>query len=232
MKKIIIAIFMFILPLTAAKAIEGVNIGISVMGGVFEANGAKEMFKGAHAGGASPGDVTKSTATDGDTAKGDFVLGSLFIEKTIGDKFAIGFDYVPMSAESETTEKTKTDITTSTTATSRTNTVQVDFEDLMTVYATLALSESVYAKLGYSEVEAITNENLTTGGSYGNATLDGFVVGLGYNRDLDSGTFIRVEANYMDFDGATLTNTDDSTKSVSADGFDGYGARISIGKSF
>ena len=227
MKKIIIAIFTFILPLTAAKAIEGVNIGISVMGGVFEANGAKEMFKGAHAGVGSPGDVTKNTATDGDTAKGDFVLGSLFIEKTIGDKFAIGFDYVPMSAETETTENIQTD-----SGSSKTNTVQVDFEDLMTIYGTLAFTDNVYAKIGYSEVDAVTNEKLATGGSYGNATLEGYVIGLGYNRDLDSGAFVRVEANYMDFDGVTLTNTADSTKSVSADGFDGYGARISVGKSF
>ena len=224
MKKIIIAIFIFILPLTAAKAIEGVNIGISVMGGVFEANGAKEMFKGAHAGVGSPGDVTKSTATDGDTAKGEFVLGSLFIEKTIGDKFAIGFDYVPMSAETETTENTV--------ANTSSNTVQVDFEDLMTIYGTLSFTDNVYAKIGYSEVDAVTNEKLATGGSYGNATLEGYVIGLGYNRDLDSGAFVRVEANYMDFDGVTLTNTADSTKSVSADGFDGYGARISVGKSF
>ena len=32
-------------------------------------------------------------------------------------------------------------------------------------------------------------------------------VGLGYNRDLDTGAFVRVEATYMEFDGATLTNT-------------------------
>ena len=227
MKRIIIAIFMFILPFTAAKAIEGVNIGISVMGGVFEADGAKEMFKGAHAGVGSPGDVTKNTATDGDEAKGDFVLGSLFIEKTIGDKFAIGFDYVPMSAETETTENIQTD-----SGSSKTNTVQVDFEDLMTIYGTLSFTDNVYAKIGYSEVDAVTNEKLATGGSYGNATLEGYIIGLGYNRDLDSGAFVRVEANYMDFDGVTLTNTADSTKSVSADGFDGYGARISVGKSF
>jgi len=227
MKKIIIAISMFILPLTAAKAIEGVNIGISVMGGVFEANGAKEMFKGAHAGVGSPGDLTQSTAGS-DEAKGDFVLGSLFIEKTIGDKFAIGFDYVPMSAETETTENIQVD----TGATSYTNRVQVDFEDLMTIYGTLAFTDNVYAKIGYSEVDAVTNEKLATGGSYGNATLEGYVIGLGYNRDLDSGAFVRVEANYMDFDGVTLVNQTDSTKSVSADGFDGYGARISVGKSF
>ena len=231
MKKIIIAIFMFILPLTAAKAIEGVNIGVSVMGGVFEAKGAKEMFKGAHSGVGSPGDLTQSTSGS-DEAKGDFVLGSLFIEKTIGDKFAIGFDYVPMSAETETTENIQTDKTTTDTSTSRTNTVQVDFEDLMTIYGTLSFTDNVYAKIGYSEVDAVTNEKLATGGSYGNATLEGYVIGLGYNRDLDSGAFVRVEANYMDFDGVTLTNTADSTKSVSADGFDGYGARISVGKSF
>jgi len=225
MKKIIIAIFMFILPLTAAKAIEGVNIGISVMGGVFEADGAKEMFKGAHSSGASPGDITKNST--GDEAKGDFYLGSIFVEKTLGDKFAIGFDYVPMSAETETTENIQTGI-----AGTKTNTVQVDFEDLMTIYGTLAFTDNVYGKIGYSEVDAVTNEKLGTGGSYGNATLEGYVIGLGYNRDLNNGSFVRVEANYMDFDGATLTNTADSTKSVSADGFDGYGARISVGKSF
>ena len=29
-------------------------------------------------------------------------------------------------------------------------------------------------------------------------SLDGFVLGLGYNRDLDNGAFVRVEASYMD----------------------------------
>ena len=227
MKKIIIAIFMFILPLTAAKAIEGVNVGISLMGGVFEADGAKEMFKGAHVGGASPGDVTKNTSTDGDEAKGEFVLGSVFIEKTIGDKFALGFDYVPMSAESETTENIQSDG-----GSNKTNTVQVDFENLMTLYGTISLTENIYAKAGYSEVDVVTNESLATGGAYGDTTLEGYTIGLGYNANLNNGTFVRVEANYLDFDGATLTNTADSTKSVSADGFDGYGARISVGKSF
>ena len=78
----------------------------------------------------------------------------------------------------------------------------------------------------------MTNESLATGGAYGDTTLEGYTIGLGYNANLNNGTFVRVEANYLDFDGATLTNTADSTKSVSADGFDGYGARISVGKSF
>jgi len=225
MKKIFIGIIMFILPLTAAKAIEGVNIGLSLMGGAFEAKGAKEQFKGGHAG--AEGSSTTVTNTANDNAEGSFALASIFIEKEIGDRFAIGFDYVPHSADTETAENVQIED-----GSNKTNTVQVDFEDLMTLYATLSLTDNFYAKVGYSEVEAITNENLGTGGSYGNATLEGYIVGLGYNRDISEGTFLRVEANYMDFDGTTLTNSNDSTKSVSADGFDGYGARISVGKSF
>ena len=227
MKKILITFFMFILPLTAAKAIEGVNVGISVMGGVFEADGAKEKFTGNHSSNRATTDVTKTTSSEGDVAEGEFILGSVFIEKTLGDRFALGVDYVPMTAESESTENIQSDG-----GSNKTNTVQVDFENLMTLYGTVSLTENVYVKAGYSEVDVVTNENLGTGGAYGDTSLEGYVLGIGYNANLDSGTFIRLEANYMDFDGATLTNTADSTKSVSADGFDGYGARISVGKSF
>ena len=46
------------------------------------------------------------------------------------------------------------------------------------------------------------------------------------------GMFVRGEAMYMEIDGTTLTNQNDSTKSVSADAIEGYGATISVGKSF
>jgi hypothetical protein len=82
------------------------------------------------------------------------------------------------------------------------------------------------------QVEAITKENLATGGAYGDTTLEGFTIGLGYNMEMGDGMFVRAEASYMDIDGATLTNANDSTKSVSADGIEGYGAAVSIGKSF
>ena len=90
----------------------------------------------------------------------------------------------------------------------------------------------MYAKVGHVSVDVITNESLATGGSYGDTDLDGYTLALGYNRDLDTGAFLRFEASYMDLDGATLTNTADSTKSVTADGITGYGARLSVGRSF
>ena len=212
MKKIIITIFMFILPLTAAKAIEGVNIGVSLTGGVFETS-AKEK------------EGTETSAAK--DAEALYAIGSIFVEKTLGDKFAIGFDYVPHALETETTEHIQNDG-----GSNVTNKVQVDFEDMMTLYGTLALNDNIYFKAGYTEVDMVTNENLGTGSTYGNKTLDGIILGLGYNRDLDSGVFVRAEGNWMKFDGVTLTSTNNSDNSVTADDIDGFGARISVGRSF
>ena len=213
--------------LLAFTAQAEIRVGISLSAGAFEVDGASEKFSGSHSGGAGS-TVTKNASTDGDEAEGLFGIGSIFVEKSFG-KFALGLDYVPLSLESETTENTQT---TSTSSATGVNKVQIDFENLMTVYGTIALNDNVYAKAGYMEVDVVTNEVLATGGAYGDTSLDGFVVGLGYNADLDNSAFVRVEATYMEFDGATLTNTADSAKSVTADGITGYGAKLSIGKAF
>ena len=82
------------------------------------------------------------------------------------------------------------------------------------------------------QVELITEENLGTGGAYGNDTLEGYTLALGYNHDFGDGMFVRGEVAHIEIDGTTLTNTNDSTKSVTADGITGMGAAISVGKSF
>ena len=225
MKKLITLISGFMLLAVTAQA--EMRAGLSLSAGVFEVDGASEKFSGSHSSGAGS-TVTKNTSADGDEAEGLFGIGSIFVEKSFG-KFALGLDYVPLSLESETTENTQT---TSTSSATGVNKVQIDFENLMTVYGTIALNDNVYAKAGYMEVDVVTNEVLATGGVYGDTSLNGFVLGLGYNRDLDTGAFVRVEATYMEFDGATLTNTADSAKSVTADGITGYGAKLSIGKAF
>lgn len=234
MKKFTILILMVFGFFTNANAFDGVkgfNLGISLSAGLFEADAGKEEFKGAHAGVGSPGDVSKSTVDD---AKGLFGIGSIFGEVAINDMFAIGVDYVPHSLSSDTAENAQSDKTTTDTSTNRVNKVQVDFSDMTSVYATMSFPavDGLYAKVGYIEVEAVTNEELGTGGAYGNATLDGYTVGLGYQNEMEDGMFVRIEASYMDFDGATLTNSNDSTKSITADGVVGYGAKLSVGKSF
>ena len=138
---------------------------------------------------------------------------------------------VPHSSESEEAVNVQNQEAHAFTA-EATNKVKVSFEDLVTVYALANLNENVYLKAGIMQVELITEESLGTGGAYGNDTLEGYTFGLGYNHNYGDGMFVRAEAAYIDIDGTTLTNTNDSTKSVSADGISGYGAAVSVGKSF
>ena len=229
MKKIFITILAMLFA-TSSYAIERpqFSAGLSLSAGVFEADGASEKFTGNHSSGAGS-DVTKNASSEGEDAEALYGIGSIFLEAKFNDKFVLGVDYVPHSLDTETTENTQTTTTASATGT---NKVQIDFEDYTTVYAAIYLNENVYAKAGYVQVDAITNEVLATGGSYGNETFDGYTLGLGYNRDLDNGAFVRFEGNYTDFDGVTATNTADTTKSITIDGITGYGAKISVGKNF
>lgn len=222
----------FLFGFTSAVNANGVNLGVSVIGGVFDADGA-EKFTGNHVSGASSNNVTKKTSTEGDEAETAFYFGSLFAEKELNDTFAVGIDYVPMSLDSEETENIQREggIDGQSSA-DATNKVSVSFEDMVTLYATVRSPAGVYAKVGYIEVEVVTNDNLGTGGSYGDTTMEGYIVGVGYNHDLDSGAFVRLEANMMEFDDIKLTNKNDSFKTVEATGIEGYGARVSIGRSF
>tara|TARA_Y100000591_G_C21685208_1_gene620181 strand:- start:245 stop:946 length:702 start_codon:yes stop_codon:yes gene_type:complete len=233
MKKFLIALLVLCGYATSTSA-AGINFGLSITAGQFEADGASESFEGAHSSSASPGDVTKKASAEGDSAEALFGFGSIFIEKTLGDRLAIGVDYVPTTLDTETTENVQdnNDNPLAGKGTDQTNTVQVDFNDMTTIYLTLKLNDNLYLKAGSVSVDVETNESLGTGGSYGNTSLDGNIFAIGYNRDLDTGAFVRLEAHTMDLDGVTLTNENDSTKSVSADGVSGYGAKFSIGRSF
>ena len=231
MKKFLIATVVLLGSISLANA-EQFRIGVSIMGAAFEADGAKEIFSGDHSSNTTSTKVTKNTSDEKENAEGAFALGSVFAEYQFNDQISLGVSYVPHSSESEEAVNTQNFVTATGNDSKSTNRVKVAFEDLTTVYALANLNDNVYAKLGYMQVEAVTKEVLATGGAYGDTTLDGFTIGLGYNMDLDGGMFVRAEAAYMDIDGATLTNTNDTTKSVSADGIEGYGAALSIGKSF
>ena len=227
MKKFLTIAAFMLFGISSAQA--EVKIGATLKAGVFEVTEASEEFTGAHSSGASPGDVKKNASSEGDEAKGEFAFGSIFVELSANDKVAVGIDYVPMTLESETTENLQESSDGSATGT---NKVQVDFEDLTTVYALLYATENLYLKAGYTEVSVVTNESLATGGAYGNATLDGYTVGIGYNHTMDNDMFVRIETSYMEIGGTTLTNKNDSNKKVTADDITGYSAAISVGKSF
>ena len=230
MKKFLIATVVLLGSISFANA-EMFRVGVSVFGGKFEADGAKEIFSGDHSSNTTTTKVTKDAKDENDTAEGAFALGSVFAEFAANDQLSLGVSYVPHSSSSETAENTQNKEVHAFTA-EATNTVKVSFEDLVTVYALAKVNENFYLKAGVLQVDLITEENLATGGAYDNDTLEGFTIGLGYNMDLPDGMFVRAEVAHMEIDGTTLTNKNDTTKSVSADGISGYGAAVSVGKSF
>ena len=226
MKKILISLIsvFFLIANNANSADFGFNIGGSITAGVFSVDGASEKNA----------DATINASSEKEDAEGLYALGSIFTELTVNDKFAIGVDYVPHAIESNqiTNEKEVLAGSGKTVGTNVTNVAEVHFEEITTFYASYYVTENIYAKAGYIQADVLTKEVLGTGGAYPNTDIDGLVLGLGYEKDLASGLFVRLEASYTDLDGVTVKNKNDSTKSITVDGITGYGAKLSIGKSF
>jgi hypothetical protein len=223
MKKILLTTILSVFYFTSASAELGVNVGLSGQMGLFAAS-AQESHT----------DTTSSSSTtfkSSDTEVAAVGYSSIFLEKTLGDRLAIGVDYVMNGLSSDTVESTKTDLTGtgSAASTSKTNTVQIDFEDLTTIYLAFNINENIYVKAGAVTVDVITNETLGTGSSYGNTSLDGTTLGVGYNKTFDNTMFVRVEGNYMELDGASISANDNK---ITLDGIDGVTGKVSVGKSF
>lgn len=224
MKKIIITLVSSIFLLFGNANAISFNIGLSGSAGVFEVDGATEKNA----------DATINAADEKEDAEGLYAIGSAFAEINLTDRIAVGVDYVPHALESNQVSNEKEVLagTGKTVGTNVTNVAEVHIEDLTTVYASLSLNDNFYVKAGYSKGDVLTIENLGTGGAYPDTTIDGIVVGLGYDRDLPNGMFLRMELNAMEYDSVQVTNSNDATKQITVDGVGGYGARLSIGKSF
>tara|TARA_B110000027_G_scaffold80335_1_gene85549 strand:+ start:140 stop:814 length:675 start_codon:yes stop_codon:yes gene_type:complete len=224
MKKIILAVSFILASFSMVSAEIGVNVGVSGNLAVFHATGVDKDTNTAG--------TSTEISTDDETGVAGYT--SFFIEKTLGDRFTIGYDYVSSSLESETEETVVDDLKGETdgASTQVTNTVKVAFEDLSTLYVALNLTENLYVKGGLATVDVITKETLATGSDYGNTSLDGSVMGVGYNKSFDNGMFLRVEGTYMDFDNAKLTSKTNSDNTIELNDLEGASGKLSIGKSF
>ena len=216
MKKIIIFLVTSMFFFGQASAVDfSVSVGLSGSQAVFHAEGEEN----------ENGEKSKEDAT------GIADFGSVFAEASINDMITVGVDFVTDGISSETAETVVDDKTTTDTSSKTTNKVQIDFEDLTTYYVMVNLTEGLYVRGGYISVDVITNESLGTGSTYGDTTMDGTVLGVGYNRTLDNGIFFRVEGNYMDLGNKSLTASNADNK-VSLNDLIGASAKLSVGKSF
>ena len=212
MKKIFVGILFLLGTISNSFADNGLNLGVSLTAGYFETS-AKEK----------EGNET-SISKD---AEGLGAIASLFVEKELG-AISIGVSYTPNAYETEETSHQQVDG-----GSTVTNKAQVDFTDLMTIYAMTAPNDSgFYGKIGVMSVDVETNESLGTGSTYPDSDMEGVMVAIGFDRDLDNGAFIRIEGSYMSLDGITVTSTNNSDNSVTTEDVEGYGATISVGRSF
>ena len=182
---------------------------------------------------------TNGTAKAAKSGDADFPFASIFAEyNTTLDKswkLAIGLDYIPLSTEIEAMTRTSTSQNAGTTTGSGNTTAKMELKNHATLYIQpsymIDQTLSVFGKVGYSHADLdITASNAATGSSLNKKdTLEGYLVGVGIQNNISKTAFVRLEANYTDYDTVNYTNST-GTK------FTGDGklmaAKISIGTSF
>ena len=234
MKKKLLAVFVGLFLIgNSANAVE-FSIGASANVGMFDASG-HEIRNNAQGTNLS----NKSKTQDLFIPYGS-VFGEMHLpELPLPVNARVGISYVPYALESETTESTQRSLTAAQGGTgeaNRTQKVQVDLQDLASLYLSLYTDAGFFVKVGAMQGDLITNESLDSGSTYGNATLEGVMAGVGLERNLDNGMFIRAEVNYSQYDNITLnattTSSDDHTNKVTVKNLNGYTGALSIGKSF
>ena len=198
------------------------NIGLSGAYGNFEASGSQ----------------TKDGIKKNASGDAEFPFASIFLEynKTMSKEWdvAFGLDYIPLSTEIEDRSDTDTDLTTTVTTTGSRN-AKLDLRNHLTAYIqpsyNLGGGLAVFGKVGFSHADLkISTTNLTSGGTLNkDDTLEGYLVGLGVQKNIDKTLFVRFEANYTDYDTVTYTNSRGTVLTADPEL---WTAKISIGKSF
>ena len=209
-KTIAISSLLALFGFANAQAIDSYAVGLTGSWGAYEATGSE----------------TVATSKQSDSGEIEVTLGSVFAEVDLG-MLVIGVDYIPFEADSESVTNVRAD-----NVSTGTNTASVTISDHVTAYILAPLGDSgVFVKVGYSEMDMETKENLATGGKYPNATINGVHAGIGFEADVDSNMFVRASVNYHEYDNVSVTNQNNSDISVSAD-LDGYSAEVSVGRRF
>ena len=219
MKKLITSIFGLVLICFSANAVER-KIGLTAALTDFESS-VTETLK------------SSSNKTSADVSE-QVIVPSLFFEITNDSGLGIGIDFVPADAELGSKSKAKTDKDTDDTEDNAgTNKASADISGHQTIHLMVPI-KAACLKVGYVTADIETTENLDTGTTYGNKSVDGTMVSLGFDRDMPNGAFIRAELAYTDYDNITLrgsTDTDGVTNLVNAD-VDATSLRLSVGKAF
>ena len=209
MKKLITVLTSIMLMSTAAFA-GSFQIGTKGSLAFLEATGTETTTAGAVTGGAAN---TNTASVNNDVA-----LPSLYAEYsldsslwgtegneiTLGAQLTLGDADVSdkLSQRSETAEDADGNGSTG----ALTYKAQASVENLTNYYIEVPLVSSLYAKIGFSQLDVITQESTNHHGSYGNDTLDGTQYGIGF-KGLSGNLAWKVSYETTDWDQLALTST-------------------------
>ena len=159
---------------------------------------------------------------------------SVFLELNIGDNMTVGAEFALDDIETPKNTNAKVDKRTgAASGTFRTNTAKATFSDKTTVYVQARMLGGLYTKIMYHNVNVISEESLATGGAYGDATIEGLGLGIGYQHDFDDlGVFVRAEVTASGYEDVKAINTNDVMKQITIDNMYGAEGSIRVGKTF
>ena len=179
------------------------------------------------------GSVTDVNETSTKAVDNNEIIGSIYAEYSFNDAswasagngFTLGAQYTPGSANVSDKVFTGTDAETSITGTAaevsntRTRTAQADVENYYNYYIELPVFKSIYVKAGMSSIDVNTKDTDTgsNAGTYGNATLDGTNLGIGFKGVTNSNIVWKLAYEETNFDTLKLTSTTGNTLSADLD---------------
>ena len=200
------------------------NLGVS--GSLIDVNadGTETTTAGDVGGGAAN---TNSTSVDNQA-----IIASIFAEYEMDDGIVFGFEHVPGSADVSKNVRSRTETAQGVSGTDAdgvvTRKAQAEVENLNTLYVEYPIG-GYYVRAGFTQVDVNTTETVpTSSGTYGNTTLDGLNLGVGFKGSLGD-YFTKLSVEYTDFEDLSLTST--TSNKISAD-LDTTQLKFAIGKAF
>jgi opacity protein-like surface antigen len=216
------AVSLLLTSISIPALADNFNIGLSGAYGNFEASGSE----------------TKDSVKKNKSGDAEFPFASIFAEynKTMSKEWdvAFGLDYIPFSAEIDSRSNANSDKTLDGTITG-TRSATLELKNHITAYIqpsyNLGNGFAVFGKAGFSHADLkVSSTGLTSDGTLNkDDKLQGYLAGIGIQKNIDKTMFVRFEGSYTDYDTVTYTNSE-GTKFTADPEL--WTAKISIGKSF
>ena len=218
---VLISSALMALPAVAVEFRVGISAGLAGI----EATGTETLK-----------DSSKKTAHNEDAVA---VVPSFFTELAMDNGLGIGYDRVAGSASFDA--KTKNNDTKDAAGAvvgndTGTNKASADVDGLDTIYLIKKFNSGLLIKFGKTSADVKTIETLNTGTTYGNKSVNGTTIGIGWETSNDNGLFVRTSVESTSFDSLKLTGTQAGADAASFNKIDAdidmTMAKVSVGKVF